>query len=171
MPHSENVLHCVFEAGDNPIVSLSSNKHWILVVDQINHQSLGEDNDSSPSAYSIPGIAPKTLSFQKELIDRVLVLQVQHQASNRFEIPLVESVEDPTNLQEILQENLERLGSSCASCVRRIEMQGIVNVVIGGIRYGVCRQSGEERGTMLGVNLAGSGDRELKKMYSCSRVI
>ncbi|GJV29131.1 hypothetical protein Tco_1385579 [Tanacetum coccineum] len=45
-------------------------------------------------------------------------------------------------------------------------MQGIANVAIGGIRFGVCRQSGEERGTMLGVNLAGSEDRVLKKMYS-----
>ncbi|GJR35878.1 putative reverse transcriptase domain-containing protein [Tanacetum coccineum] len=36
---------------------------------------------------------------------------------------------------------------------------GIAKVAIGGIRCGVCRQSGEERGTMLGVNLAGSEDR------------
>ncbi|GKF14286.1 hypothetical protein Tco_0055748, partial [Tanacetum coccineum] len=50
-----------------------------------------------------------TLSFRKELINKVLVLQVQHQALNRFGIPLVESVEGPTILQEILQENLERL--------------------------------------------------------------
>ncbi|GJW65475.1 hypothetical protein Tco_0117359 [Tanacetum coccineum] len=49
---------------------------------------------------------------------------------------------------------------------KRIEMQGIAKVAIGGIRCGVCRQSGEERGTVLGVNLAGSGDRVLKKMYS-----
>ncbi|GJV77306.1 hypothetical protein Tco_1508890 [Tanacetum coccineum] len=33
---------------------------------------------------------------------------VQHQVSDRFGIPLVESVEDPTNPQEILQENLTR---------------------------------------------------------------
>ncbi|GJT74335.1 hypothetical protein Tco_1041060, partial [Tanacetum coccineum] len=46
-----------------------------------------------------------TLSFRKELIDRVLVLQVQHWASNRFGIPLVKSVEDLANLQE----NIERL--------------------------------------------------------------
>ncbi|GJY30161.1 DNA-directed DNA polymerase [Tanacetum coccineum] len=58
-----------------------------------------------------------------------------------------------------------------SSQLRRIEMQGIAKVAIGGIRCGVCRQSGEERGTVLGVNLAGNGDRELKKMYSCSRVI
>ncbi|GJU74168.1 hypothetical protein Tco_1265573, partial [Tanacetum coccineum] len=59
-------------------------------------------------------------------------------------------------------------GSSCASSVRRIEMQGITKVAVGRISCGVCRQSGEERGTVLGVNLAGNGDRELKKMYSCS---
>ncbi|GJY28752.1 hypothetical protein Tco_0404519, partial [Tanacetum coccineum] len=35
----------------------------------------------------------------------------------------------------------------------------IAKVAIGGIRCGVCRQSGEERGTALGVNLAGSEDR------------
>ncbi|GKD35981.1 ribonuclease H-like domain-containing protein [Tanacetum coccineum] len=45
-------------------------------------------------------------------------------------------------------------------------MQGIAKVAIGGIRCGVCRQSGEERGIVLGVNLAGSRDRVLKKMYS-----
>ncbi|GKF78163.1 hypothetical protein Tco_0230633 [Tanacetum coccineum] len=39
------------------------------------------------------------------------------------------------------------------------EMQGIAKVEIGGIRCGVCGQSREERGTMLGVNLAGSKDR------------
>ncbi|GJS23481.1 retrovirus-related pol polyprotein from transposon TNT 1-94 [Tanacetum coccineum] len=54
MRRSLYLLH-VLEAGDNPIASLSSNKHWILVVDQTNHQSLGEDNDSSLSAYSNPG--------------------------------------------------------------------------------------------------------------------
>ncbi|GKD75063.1 hypothetical protein Tco_1333345, partial [Tanacetum coccineum] len=43
---------------------------------------------------------------------------------------------------------LERMG--------RLE---IAKVAIGGIRCGVCRQSREERGTMLGVNLAGSKDR------------
>ncbi|GKF17246.1 hypothetical protein Tco_0062164 [Tanacetum coccineum] len=94
------LLH-ILEADDNPTVSLFSNKHWILVVDQTNHQSLGEDNDSSSLAYSIPDILEvvlTTLSFQKELIDRVLVLQVHHQASNRFGIPLVESVEDLVNL-------------------------------------------------------------------------
>ncbi|GJX69156.1 hypothetical protein Tco_0304883 [Tanacetum coccineum] len=54
-------------------------------------------------------VAPTTLSFRKEPIDKVLVLQVQHQVPNRFGIPLVESVKDPENLQEILQENLKRL--------------------------------------------------------------
>ncbi|GJZ23926.1 hypothetical protein Tco_0561385 [Tanacetum coccineum] len=39
-------------------------------------------------------------------------------------------------------------------------MQGIAKVAIGGIRCGVCRHSGEERGTVLGAgNLAGSEDR------------
>ncbi|GKF25160.1 hypothetical protein Tco_0081054, partial [Tanacetum coccineum] len=45
-------------------------------------------------------------------------------------------------------------------------MQGIAKVAIGGIRCEVCKQSGEERGTVLGVNLAGSGDSVLKKMYN-----
>ncbi|GJV43602.1 hypothetical protein Tco_1428138 [Tanacetum coccineum] len=35
------------------------------------------------------------------------LLQVAQKVSNRFEIPLVESEEDPTSPQEILQENLE----------------------------------------------------------------
>ncbi|GKD17577.1 hypothetical protein Tco_1206735 [Tanacetum coccineum] len=35
---------------------------------------------------------------------------------------------------------------------------GIAKVAIGGIRCGVCRQSREERGIVLGVNLAGSED-------------
>ncbi|GJY69545.1 hypothetical protein Tco_0472527 [Tanacetum coccineum] len=54
-------------------------------------------------------VALTTLSFWKELIDKVLMLQVQHQASNRLGIPLVKSVKVPAILQEILQKNLERL--------------------------------------------------------------
>ncbi|GJX02446.1 hypothetical protein Tco_0186359 [Tanacetum coccineum] len=54
-------------------------------------------------------VAPTILSFRKEPIDKVLLLQVQHQVSNRSGISLFESVEDPASLQEILQENLERL--------------------------------------------------------------
>ncbi|GKG31417.1 hypothetical protein Tco_0423905, partial [Tanacetum coccineum] len=44
-----------------------------------------------------------------ELIDKVLVLQVQHQVSNQSEIPFVESMEDPASPWKILQENLKRL--------------------------------------------------------------
>ncbi|GJV29345.1 putative ribonuclease H-like domain-containing protein [Tanacetum coccineum] len=49
-------------------------------------------------------------------------------------------------------------------------MQGIAKVAIGGIRCRVCRQSGEERGIVLGVNLAGSGDRVTEEDVQCSRV-
>nr|GEY46743.1 hypothetical protein [Tanacetum cinerariifolium] len=55
----------------------SLSRHSNLVVDRTNHQSLEANNGSSPSAYLIP-----------ELIDKVPVLQVQHQVLNRFEIPL-----------------------------------------------------------------------------------
>ncbi|GJS74899.1 hypothetical protein Tco_0724780 [Tanacetum coccineum] len=41
-------------------------------------------------------------SFQMELNGKVLVLQVQHQVSNRSKIPLVESEEDPASPREIL---------------------------------------------------------------------
>ncbi|GJY07645.1 hypothetical protein Tco_0374699 [Tanacetum coccineum] len=40
-------------------------------------------------------------------IDKVPVLQVQHQVSNRSDIPLVESEKDTESPKEILQENLE----------------------------------------------------------------
>ncbi|GJX33946.1 reverse transcriptase domain-containing protein [Tanacetum coccineum] len=56
-----------------------------------------------------PSFGQTRPELPRELIDRVLVLQVQHQASNRLGIPLFESVEDPASLQEILQENLKRL--------------------------------------------------------------
>ncbi|GJS54423.1 hypothetical protein Tco_0627785 [Tanacetum coccineum] len=46
-----------------------------------------------------------------ELNGKVLVLQVQHQASDQSKIPPVESVEDTASPREILQENLKRLGS------------------------------------------------------------
>ncbi|GJV86693.1 hypothetical protein Tco_1530631 [Tanacetum coccineum] len=45
--------------------------------------------------------------IRKAPIDKVPVLQVQHQVSDRFEILLVESEEDPTSPQGIHYENLE----------------------------------------------------------------
>nr|GFA43309.1 hypothetical protein [Tanacetum cinerariifolium] len=50
---------------------------------------------------------PPTLSSQKASVDKVPVLPVQHQVLNQFEIPLVESEEDPASPQEIPQENFE----------------------------------------------------------------
>ncbi|GKG22548.1 hypothetical protein Tco_0387851, partial [Tanacetum coccineum] len=52
-------------------------------------------------------VAQITLSSWKAPIDKVPVLQVQHQVPNQFQILLVESEEDPASLQEILQESLE----------------------------------------------------------------
>nr|GFA90714.1 hypothetical protein [Tanacetum cinerariifolium] len=52
---------------------------------------------------------PPTLLFWKALVDKVLMLRVQHQVLNQFEIPLVKSEEDPTSPQEIPQENFELL--------------------------------------------------------------
>ncbi|GJY43529.1 hypothetical protein Tco_0431742 [Tanacetum coccineum] len=54
-------------------------------------------------------VAPITLSFRKAPIDKVPVLQVQHQVPNQFETPLVESEEDPASPQGIHQENLKLL--------------------------------------------------------------
>nr|GEZ22162.1 hypothetical protein [Tanacetum cinerariifolium] len=54
-----------------------------------------------------PSVGPTTLSSRTRPIDKVPVLQVQHQVSNRFGIPLVESEGDPKNAQEILQEDFE----------------------------------------------------------------
>ncbi|GJU59243.1 hypothetical protein Tco_1237009 [Tanacetum coccineum] len=54
-------------------------------------------------------LAPITLSFLKAPIDKVPVLQVQHQVPNQFETPLIKSEEDPTSPQEILQESLKLL--------------------------------------------------------------
>ncbi|GJZ95914.1 hypothetical protein Tco_0668248 [Tanacetum coccineum] len=52
-------------------------------------------------------VAPTTLSFQKAPIDKVPVLQVKHRVSDRFEILLVESKEDPASPLGINQENLK----------------------------------------------------------------
>ncbi|GJT11562.1 putative reverse transcriptase domain-containing protein [Tanacetum coccineum] len=46
---------------------------------------------------------------EKVPIDKALELRVQHQVSNRFEISLVGSEEDPVSPQERLQENLKLL--------------------------------------------------------------
>ncbi|GKG17703.1 hypothetical protein Tco_0372001, partial [Tanacetum coccineum] len=81
---------------DNMTVGQSLSKHSTLGVDQIDHQFLGADNGSSPLVYSVPGP-----------IDKVPVLQVQHQVSNRFRIPLVELEGDSSSLQETLQESFE----------------------------------------------------------------
>ncbi|GJT69099.1 hypothetical protein Tco_1028385 [Tanacetum coccineum] len=57
----------------------------------------------------------------------------------------------------------------CGSSSVFLMLREIAKVAIGGIRYGVCRQSGEERGTLLWVNLAGSGDRGLS--LSCVTLV
>ncbi|GKF29451.1 hypothetical protein Tco_0095793 [Tanacetum coccineum] len=77
--------------------------------------SLGTRNDhnefrmpSSRYLLPVPEAVPlTTLSFQKAPIDKVSVLQLQHQVSDRFEIPLVESEEDPASPLGIHQENLK----------------------------------------------------------------
>ncbi|GKD34697.1 hypothetical protein Tco_1250206 [Tanacetum coccineum] len=86
--------------GDNPTLGRSLSRHSTLEADQINHQFSGADNGSSPLVYSILAlsVAPTTLSFRKALIDKVPVLQVQHQVPNQFKTPLVESEEDPASL-------------------------------------------------------------------------
>nr|GFC75137.1 hypothetical protein [Tanacetum cinerariifolium] len=55
-------------------------------------------SDSSFSCFANSFMAP---------VDKVPVLPVHHQVLNQFEIPLVESVEDPASPQEIPQENFE----------------------------------------------------------------
>nr|GFB35690.1 putative reverse transcriptase domain-containing protein [Tanacetum cinerariifolium] len=54
-----------------------------------------------------PLAVPPILSFRKAPVDKVPVLLVQHQVLNQFEIPLVESEEDPISPQEIPRENLK----------------------------------------------------------------
>ncbi|GJZ29454.1 ribonuclease H-like domain-containing protein, partial [Tanacetum coccineum] len=49
-----------------------------------------------------------------------------------------------------------------------IGMQRIAKVAIGGIRHGVCRQSGEEKGNSVW-RLAGSEDRATERDVQCSR--
>ncbi|GJX07552.1 hypothetical protein Tco_0195484 [Tanacetum coccineum] len=103
LPHEPSI-------DDNPISGRSSSRHSTLDADQINHQSLRADkrvlNDSLFNSTLSAG--PAILSSRTELIDKVPVLQVQHQVSNRFEIPLVRSVEDPASLWEILWENIKQ---------------------------------------------------------------
>ncbi|GJR37374.1 hypothetical protein Tco_1213058 [Tanacetum coccineum] len=67
----------------------------------------GEELGLMKPLSEVLGVGLIILSFQTELIDKVPVLQVQHQVSNRFGIPLVESEGDPASLQEILQENFK----------------------------------------------------------------
>nr|GEV54772.1 hypothetical protein [Tanacetum cinerariifolium] len=55
-----------------------------------------------------PSFGPIIPSFRTGPIDKVLMLQVQHQVSNRFGIPLVESEGDSTSPHGILQENLKQ---------------------------------------------------------------
>nr|GFC57659.1 hypothetical protein [Tanacetum cinerariifolium] len=57
--------------------------------------ALPEQHQKAPLA------VPPTLLFQKAPVDKVPVLPVQHQVLNQFEIPLVESEEDPASPQEI----------------------------------------------------------------------
>nr|GFC48086.1 hypothetical protein [Tanacetum cinerariifolium] len=54
-----------------------------------------------------PLAVPPTLSFKKAPVDKVPVLQVQHQVLNQFKIPLVKSEEDPASPREIPWENFE----------------------------------------------------------------
>ncbi|GKC29787.1 hypothetical protein Tco_1037081 [Tanacetum coccineum] len=58
------------------------------------------DSSFSCSVPRVPRKAP---------MDKVPVLQAQHQVPNQFETPLVESEEDPASPQEILQESLKLL--------------------------------------------------------------
>ncbi|GKB41501.1 hypothetical protein Tco_0886443 [Tanacetum coccineum] len=64
-----------------------------------------------------------------------------------------------------------RSPSSLVLILGQMRMQRIAKVAIGGIRCGVCRQSGEERGIVL--ESLGSRMRtgQLKEMYSCSGYI
>ncbi|GJZ14196.1 hypothetical protein Tco_0549426 [Tanacetum coccineum] len=63
----------------------SSSRHSTLEVDRINHQFLEAGNGSSPLAYLIlvPAVDPIILSSRTELIDKMPVLQVQHQVHPR----------------------------------------------------------------------------------------
>nr|GFA16376.1 hypothetical protein [Tanacetum cinerariifolium] len=92
---------------DNPTSGQSWNRHWTLEVDRISHQSLAVGNGSLPPCQIAPLVVPPTLSSQKAPVYKVPVLPVQHQVLNQFEIPLVESEEDPESPQEIPQETFE----------------------------------------------------------------
>nr|GEW94149.1 retrovirus-related Pol polyprotein from transposon TNT 1-94 [Tanacetum cinerariifolium] len=77
-------LECLLHeplVDDNSISGRSLSRHSTLEVDRTNHQFLEADNGSSPSAYLIP-VDPIILSSLTELIDKVPVLQAQHQAGS-----------------------------------------------------------------------------------------
>nr|GEY83519.1 hypothetical protein [Tanacetum cinerariifolium] len=83
------------------ILSLTNRFEDILGVSTSSDETIGVE------AAIAPLVVPKTLSSQKALIDKVPVLPEQHQVLNQFEIPLVESEEDPVIPREIPRENFE----------------------------------------------------------------
>nr|GEZ57304.1 putative reverse transcriptase domain-containing protein [Tanacetum cinerariifolium] len=107
MRSSRCLLHKL-SVDNNPIVGRSSSRHPTLEVDRINRQFLEADNGYSLLAYLIP-VDPTILSSRMKLYDKAPVLQVQHQVSNQYEIPLVGLVEYPASLREMLWESLEQL--------------------------------------------------------------
>nr|GFC91108.1 hypothetical protein [Tanacetum cinerariifolium] len=76
----------------------SWNRHQTLKVDRISHQSLAVRN-----GLELPRVRNQALCS----LCQMPVLPEQHQVLNQFEIPLVESEEDPASLQEIPPENFE----------------------------------------------------------------
>nr|GFC66293.1 hypothetical protein [Tanacetum cinerariifolium] len=81
----------------NLISNLSSNRYWILGVDQRDHRSL-----------KAPAIVSTIPSSQMELNDMALGPQVKLLELDRSRILSVELVVDLANPQETLQESLRR---------------------------------------------------------------
>nr|GEX95276.1 putative reverse transcriptase domain-containing protein [Tanacetum cinerariifolium] len=79
----------------------------------------------APQGEELGGVDPIILSFEMELIGKVLLLQVQHHALDQSEIPPAESVEDPASPREILQENIKRLIPKVQFLDYVIDSQGI----------------------------------------------
>ncbi|GJZ66404.1 hypothetical protein Tco_0623100 [Tanacetum coccineum] len=75
----------------------------------VNHNIINKDNTELIQRLFAITRFVLVLEYGQAPIDKVPVLQVQHQVPNQFETPLVESEEDPASPQEILQESLKLL--------------------------------------------------------------
>nr|GFB38519.1 hypothetical protein [Tanacetum cinerariifolium] len=86
----------------------------------------------------VPAVDPIIPSFRAEIIEKAPVLQVQHQVTNRFETPAVESVGDLANILEMtLSSTLKASGNSLICHCGPLVVVVIVVVIVVGVSNSV----------------------------------